>query len=507
MPKLNELSKNSSEVKLFFVLIDKITNPKMENSLRGEKKKLEDFTDDQNKDPKVLCRRIKSCIKIVLKKLYTLNEKDYSYFKKAITSDKFFTAIKQTLNQIPEYSEITDEKLPLKWFGQYLNKNKKFLDDEYKKNDYEKLYTEMLDEEINTLNTLKEFMSTLIAKNGINLRCAEKFLDKMKYELTDNIDNKNLLKIKKFIITEKIEVCVRIKDPKDTSDKPAIIVEEASLCKIHSKEENDKKNLFPSHTTYIKDFIHKFSDTYIVQDKNKNENIFVKLIKEDIKNGERKNQIFKSIKTYMDIVKQKIKSPIINKDLFDLKDDNINQISETIEDHIIRQISKYIMPEKHQLDKKFEITTHCLNFVTMDNLEIKHIPSNQLEFPILCIKKMDEVKSVSDKLKCINYAIDSINNTIKFISGKDENAGQDETTPIFHYIVLKAHPKKMYSNINFMKTFLSDSELSDSKGFLLGQIESTASFIDNINYKTLNMSNEEFEKLYSENKNKIKYQF
>ena len=67
---------------------------------------------------------------------------------------------------------------------------------------------------------------------------------------------------------------------------------------------------------------------------------------------------------------------------------------------------------------------------------------------------MDDARSVFDKINLIINAHTSINYTIKFSSGKDDYSGQDEMTPIFQYIILKAHPKRMYSNINYIKCFL-----------------------------------------------------
>ena len=55
---------------------------------------------------------------------------------------------------------------------------------------------------------------------------------------------------------------------------------------------------------------------------------------------------------------------------------------------------------------------------------------------------MDDMRSVNDKLNCIREAHAALNNVIKFSNGSDANAGQDEITPIFQYIIIKAQPKK-----------------------------------------------------------------
>ena len=104
---------------------------------------------------------------------------------------------------------------------------------------------------------------------------------------------------------------------------------------------------------------------------------------------------------------------------------------------------------------------------------------------------IEEVKSVNDKLDCIREAHASLNNVIKFSNGSDSNAGQDEITPIFQFIIIKAQPKKIFTNISFIKTFLDESELSGSKGFLITQMDSAISYIMNIDEKTFKEKKDE----------------
>ena len=435
-----------------------------------------------------------------------LNYKDYSYLNRAICSNKFFSAIKKTLNDLSEYSEDHDS-IPLKWYGQYINNYKKVLDESYRKYDFQKLYEEIFNEEKDILNELKSFSSTIITRYGMNLRCAEKLLDKAKFDLLDIEEAKKFVKIEKFIETEKIEVCIRIKGEKEKEEKPVIMVIDEHSCNIHQKNpanENDIKNKIPAHAIYIKDFINKFSDNPWGSDKlNKLKNP-KEFVIEDIKNGGNKYGINKTMKMYMDIIKKRIKEPIINEGLFD-KGLNVNEIAEEIEDHILRQIYKDVFPKKIEGDEDdiFYYRTKYLDWVTPEHLEIKKVYFNQLGFAISCIRKLDEARSLLDKLNLINNAHNSINNTIKFISGKKEDAGQDETTPIFQYIILKAHPKRMISNINYMKCFLGDNS-TDARGFFLSQIESAITYINSIDHIQLKIPKEEFERKYNEAKEKYK---
>ena len=110
------------------------------------------------------------------------------------------------------------------------------------------------------------------------------------------------------------------------------------------------------------------------------------------------------------------------------------------------------------------------------------------------MRKIDSGKSVYDKLNYIAAAHNTINNTIKFSSGKKEDAGAEELSPIFQYIIIKAKPKRFFSNINYIKAFLNPNKCKGMHGFLLSQMEFAASFITQIDYKKLKISEEEFNK-------------
>ena len=160
----------------------------------------------------------------------------------------------------------------------------------------------------------------------------------------------------------------------------------------------------------------------------------------------------------------------------------------------MRQIYIYVYPKKElELDKKFYEQTKKLNWVLPEHLDIKKVYINQLSNAIAWIKKIDEKKSIRDKLCCISNAYNIMNNTIKFSSGKNENAGQDELTPIFQYLIIKAQPPRLFSNINYIKCFLDEEQLTGELGFLLSQMESATCFIMNISYESFRITKEEFD--------------
>ena len=143
-------------------------------------------------------------------------------------------------------------------------------------------------------------------------------------------------------------------------------------------------------------------------------------------------------------------------------------------------------------DRTFYHLIRSLDWIKPEHLEIKKLYINQLKFAEKYIKKLNEAKSIFDKIDCINNAYVTMNNTVKFISGKNEDAGTDELTPLFQYVLIKSQPDRLVSNINYIKTFLSEEDMIGPKGFYLSQLESASSFISGIDFKQLNMNEKEF---------------
>jgi hypothetical protein len=341
----NDKNKKNKEVKV----INAQPEPAIliRDGTKCEHRKISEISNNEvdENESDLVCRHIKYCIKIILKGLNLLNNKDFTYLNMATSSDKFFTALKYILEDIGELEEMK-YKIPLKWYGHYISNNKSYLNKSYIENDYELLYDEIYNEELNILNELKLFSSILITRDVMNLRCAEKFLEKIKYDLKHIKEAIKFIKIEKFVNTEEIEVCIKTRemddyynrnkkdrkivpkyDEKNNLINPAIIITDGTKCEHkvvnvyninieeldentnqdNNKDDKDETKKIPCHSYYIKDFINKFSNNAITKDKTVKFQTLSQLVKEDLLRGNRNNQIYVSIDTYIDIVKQKNK--------------------------------------------------------------------------------------------------------------------------------------------------------------------------------------------------------
>ena len=522
----------------FFLSFKEEKNPQFENLKTLNKNKM-NISYNNN----FVSEKFKLCIKTILRGLNLLNNKDYSHLNKSFSNKEFFTSLKYTLDDFGELieekkqkninksekgeniekniKEIKNDNLPLKWYGEYIYTNKKLLEEKYMENDYELLYNELFKEESNNLEQLKSISSLLIAKDGMNLRCAENILQKATHENFIIDKNKDFIGIDKFIEEENIEVCFQIDENKinntnegETVDKlkkritkkkiinSVISIIDAEKCPHNtpdiksSKNEIKEKNKSlpnPYHAYSIRDFINKFSDhPWNITEKIK---LPINYIKEEINKADRNYKIYSTFSQYKSIIKKHLKNPKNTKiNLLATKSESIYiEIANKIEDYIMREIYVYVFPkEQSKKDLEFYNQTKKLSWITPEHLDINKLYINQLNPAILWIKKIDEKKSIRDKLFCISSAYNIMNNIIKFSSGKNDDAGQDELTPIFQYIIIKAQPPRIYSNINYVKCFLDEEDLTGELGFLFSQMESATFFVMDINYQSLRISEEEF---------------
>lgn len=121
-------------------------------------------------------------------------------------------------------------------------------------------------------------------------------------------------------------------------------------------------------------------------------------------------------------------------------------------------------------------------------------------FAELCIKKMEEAISVTDKLECISNALDTVICTVKFSSEENVNISNDELVTIFMYILIKAQPRRINSNINYIKCFAEDDVIKEKKEKLFSLMDNATIRVLKINHLYLKISNNEFIKKFEEAK-------
>ena len=103
---------------------------------------------------------------------------------------------------------------------------------------------------------------------------------------------------------------------------------------------------------------------------------------------------------------------------------------------------------------------------------------------------MHIVKTPYQKLNCLNNIFAYIVNLIKFNNGIDKEVGPDDITPVLNYVLIKAHPFRIYSDLEFIKLFLENNEENKEN---LVNLESIYNLILKSSAKNFNLTPEEFQ--------------
>ncbi|KAF5373276.1 hypothetical protein D9615_007395 [Tricholomella constricta] len=106
--------------------------------------------------------------------------------------------------------------------------------------------------------------------------------------------------------------------------------------------------------------------------------------------------------------------------------------------------------------------------------------------------KINHYKAPRDKLICILNCCKVIYGLIRHLK-IDE--GADAFVPILIYVVLKANPDNLLSNVEFVNRFRNPAKLQSEAGYYLSSLMGAVSFIETMDHTSLsNISQEEFER-------------
>lgn len=393
-----------------------------------------------------------------------------------------------------ENKKSGNDSIPLKLLAQFLSTYLKLIPREYCENSYRKLYKALITDYEERYETMKN----IVTRNKKLLLLSINFMEKHIIDLKHEVRVFESLKQKSYALdvikNKKVPVCLLTIQDKQ---KSLIQVYPQSACP-HSKlgSVNDfilgsKKNLKnlssqeDCHLNTIEEFYEKFMRLELVN----------KSIDEDDDNYNIANAFFEYLQTVKELVRKDLNN-----------EDHIEMVIEEIEKHITSSMFLYIFPKfASESDQKLYFRTIEHEWVKPEHLDI--IPSNRNEamwkFAIAALQNIDVYRSPAEKLNCFVQCMSIIVNVLSLMSNTGSGVGTDDSLPLIIYIVLKAKPKRFYSNLNYILKYRHQSKMIGLKGFVFQQFQSAASFIEGLDEKCLTIDKNEYFRLIDLSREKM----
>ena len=384
------------------------------------------------------------------------------------------------------------DKIPLKLLAQFLSTYLKEIPPEFTSNSYRKLYKTLLKD----YEDRYEYMRTVATRNKKLLLLSINFTEKHITDLKHEVRVYESLKQKsfglEFIKSKKVPVCLlTINDRNNlvTQVFSQSICPHSKLASVNEFVLGSKKtskglaNIDETHLNTIEDFYDRFMKLPQV----------ASCLKEDDDVCNVSGAFF----DYLQIVKETVRK--------DMQSEEDCEVAiEEIEKHITSSMFIRIFPHTASAsDLKLFNRAREHEWIKPEHLDI--IPANRNEsmwkFAIEALRSIDTYRSPAEKLSCFVSCMSIIVNVLSLMSSGG-GVGTDDSLPLIIYIVLKAQPQRMYSNLNYICKFRHQDKMIGLNGFVFQQFQSAASFIEDLEPTRLTISEAEYNEKVTEYRQK-----
>ena len=439
--KVENDQKNFKNSFIYFskLVLDNELKEKM-NSKKEQKLSFQsDNTLDDKDNAKFILQRVKYSINTIIKHLNVLTKSNFITNIKDNTED-FIKGLNKMI-KLEGFSEMLKEnKLPLEWFGLYLQSNIENIPNNYKENNYSLLYNELIEESKQNLLKIQndDSLNTIYSKI-IN---SEKMIDIGLNNLKRIINNE-----KKFEIFDFIKKC-NIPILMDIGKAQNNLLNYLSFREDNNKGKNEPTDKKVTETRKCKD-IYEFCENFPNIDC---DDVFI--LEEEIELKNSLNEYFQIVHKYME------KEPMFN----DYSDEEKNNIKKQIENFIHVQLYKKIYYKTAlQADNNLYQTIMKLGWIQPYMLDesLKYLDEKMINLMEYFIINMNHEMSPTNKLREFEKVHLIINNIIT-LYGYDKRMYIN----LLFYIFIKVKPTDLFSNLRYIEIFLSDEIKEEKKNLI-----------------------------------------
>ncbi|KAL4511721.1 hypothetical protein ABPG72_012566 [Tetrahymena utriculariae] len=175
--------------------------------------------------------------------------------------------------------------------------------------------------------------------------------------------------------------------------------------------------------------------------------------------------------------------------------------NDQLEKYITRKLYDQIFPkEKTYADTALYCRMKVLSWINYDHLEIEKVNrvDEMWDISAKALLNIDYVKSPSEKLDCLIESTTIMTNVLKLTQTSNNAASADSILPISIYILLKACPTRLWSNINFISAFCNKEKMLTQIGYCFAQIKLAVDFLANLTPRQVNVTDQQFHELIYE---------
>ena len=452
-------------------------------SLPEEKKaKKEDFYLVKVKN--ALCKILYSFIKIPKDNLFGIEVKTTEDFMNAIKKLTMFKSLTMDCSKDSEWYYFT-----LKTFLGRIDKS-------YAENDYFKLYDEIQNDVTTSLNNINfQYMSEL--EGAMRFVSSKISQIETNIQIIDNVQNTKYAQL--FINRAKIEAFIRNVVDEDTEERDIKVVTQGVIAQYKKNLKTIKKfKKIPIYETVIKkqenplysieDFIKYFPDVSSIYQETEID-VLDAMVRNNI--ATEVNYYLAAVRENLQLQQQKeLKNGTITKTL---DPSQIDRIHLKVVNYILNRLYSKLYPKDSDpsdgavFSKCVELAwvepSHFIDSANKLNLE------DILPTCIRLIKQIQKEKSPYIKKDLMENVVDLLDHSMSIYLDKYEHT-LDEQLPFVIYMVIKAQPEKLSTDLRFTSMFFKEQQHK------IAVFQSVAEYIKKINrdsFVAYNVSPDEYD--------------